>query len=372
MSHPRVLLGLNIPAGPPAALLRFQVALARWARLDSLMVPDHLQSPFPDALWREIAWLPAAGSSSMFEYSSVLGWLAAKAGNVRLGVAVTDPIRRHPAVLAQTMLTLAHLSRRAPILGMGSGERENIEPYGLTFDHPTRRLEEALAILRACFDGTLGDFSGTHFTLRGATVGPTAPPGKVPQIWVGAHGPRMLQLTGRFGDGWIPTIAMFPDEYGAKLEQIRSAARSAGRPAESITGSMACYLLLARDEDEVRVLRRSKLARYLALMTPAAAWTGLGADHPFGSDFKGFVDMLPEAVDRERLRTAMESVPEELSTVGAMIDTLDHIVTRVRGLAEAGLRHFSPLVLTGAVSRRNALHDSRMLPTMARRLQSGR
>ena len=32
------------------------------------------------------------------------------------------------------------------------------------------------------------------------------PPGRTPQIWVAAHGPRMLQLTGRYSDGWLPII----------------------------------------------------------------------------------------------------------------------------------------------------------------------
>jgi hypothetical protein len=49
------------------------------------------------------------------------------------------------------MLTLSHMAKRPPILGIGSGERQNIEPYGLDFSHPVGRLEEALRIMRLCF-----------------------------------------------------------------------------------------------------------------------------------------------------------------------------------------------------------------------------
>lgn len=372
MSHPRVRVGITVPAGPPVGLLRLQVGLARMARLDSLLMPDHLQSPLPDALWREVVWLRDSSPHSMFDYASALGWVAARAGNLRLGVAVTDPIRRHPVVVAQTMLTLANLTRRAPILGIGSGERENLGPYGLPRDHPTARLEESLQILRACFSGTLGDFSGRYYTLDRAIMGLGTPPGRTPEIWIGAHGPRMLELTGRFGDGWIPTVALTPEDYADRWEQVRNAAVTAGRSPERITASLACYLLIGRDETEVRALRRSSLARYLALMTPASVWRAAGADHPLGPQFRGFVDIVPETMELAQLRAAMGSVPEQLGAIGAMVGTPDQVVTRVRALAEAGLRHFTPLLLSGALSRRNALQDTRLFPLLARRLQGGR
>lgn len=64
----------------------------------------------------------------------MLGHLASRAGRLRLGVGVTEAVRRNPVVLAQAMITLAHLTKRAPILGLGSGERENTVPYGLSLD----------------------------------------------------------------------------------------------------------------------------------------------------------------------------------------------------------------------------------------------
>lgn len=63
---------------------------------------------------------------------------------MRLGIGVTEPIRRHPMILAQAALTLAHMSQRPPILGLGSGERLGAEPCGLDFSRNVGRLEEAL------------------------------------------------------------------------------------------------------------------------------------------------------------------------------------------------------------------------------------
>ncbi|GAA6525222.1 phthiodiolone/phenolphthiodiolone dimycocerosates ketoreductase [Intrasporangium sp. DVR] len=365
-------MGVVLAPSPPVGLLRLQLGVARLGHLDSVMVPDHLQSLVPEAVWAESTWLKGTRTHALFDYASTLGWLAARSGRLRVGVQVTDPLRRHPVVVAQTMLTLAHLTRRAPILGIGSGERENLEPYGLPLDHPTARLEEALRILRACFTGTLADFDGEYYTLRDAVMDLQAPVGRTPEIWVGAHGPRMLELTGRFGDGWIPTLVSSPEDYAQKLERVRAAARQAGRSPEAVTAGLGGFLLLARDAADVSRVLRTPLARFFALLTPAAVWREVGAEHPLGPRFRGFVDVLPETLERDALRSALASVPAEVVAIGVMVGTPDQVVARVRALAEAGLQHFSPMVLSGALSRGNALHDIRAIPSIARRLQSGR
>ena len=49
--------------------------------------------------------------------------------------------------------------------------------------------------------------------------------GVPPQVWVAAHGPRMLKITGRLADGWLPTNIK-PDAYATKLTAIREAAET--------------------------------------------------------------------------------------------------------------------------------------------------
>ena len=147
---------------------------ARLIGLQSLMAIDHFQNVFPTAVWDEqFSWLAARRSTphEHFDYQALLGYLATRAGNLRLGVGVTEPIRRHPVLIAQTMLTVAHMTKRAPILGIGAGERMNVDPYGLDFSHPVARLAEALQIIRLCFSrrGPI-DFAGRHYTLDGALM----------------------------------------------------------------------------------------------------------------------------------------------------------------------------------------------------------
>jgi len=73
---------------------------------------------------------------------------------------------------------------------------------------------------------------GEHYRVRGAKAGPA--PAHPIGIWLGAYGPRMLRLTGRLADGWVPSAAYLPPEQlGERSRTIDEAARAAGRdPAE--------------------------------------------------------------------------------------------------------------------------------------------
>ena len=85
---------------------------------------------------------------------TMLGNMAAKnrVGRLRLGVGVTDTGRRNPAVTAQAVATLHLLTRGRAILGIGTGEREGNEPYGVDWSKPVGRFIEALATIRALWD----------------------------------------------------------------------------------------------------------------------------------------------------------------------------------------------------------------------------
>jgi phthiodiolone/phenolphthiodiolone dimycocerosates ketoreductase len=129
-------------------------------------------------------------------------------GRVRLGVSVTDTGRRNPAVTAQAAATLHLLTRGRAILGIGTGEREGNEPYGADWSKPVARFEEALATIRALWDsrGELVNRESPFFPLRNAVFDLPPYRGKWPEIWIAAHGPRMLRATGRYADAWFPRV----------------------------------------------------------------------------------------------------------------------------------------------------------------------
>ena len=157
MSEFRVGVVDPIIAARPAAAdtyirINYLSAVARG--VDSFWVPDHLNQLLPRSLWDQkycglAKFVPR--NDAALEPWTMLGHLAARnrIGRLRLGIGVTDSGRRNPAVTAQAAATLHLLSRGRAILGIGPGEREGNEPYGVDWSKPVARFEEAMATIRA-------------------------------------------------------------------------------------------------------------------------------------------------------------------------------------------------------------------------------
>ena len=377
MAHPRIATGMYAPANLPVSDIRMLTAMGRLYRLDSLFVYDHFQEFYPTALWnQDFTWAARRVSSphALFEYQTLLGSLAARAGRMQLGVGVTNPIGRHPVLIAQAALTLAHLTKRAPILGIGTGERMNIQPYGLPGTDAVDRIEEALQIIRRCFtsQGPI-DFAGKHFRLERAVMDLEPPPGRTPETWIAAHGPRMLQLTGRYADGWLPIIGSVtsPEDYRSKLAQIHAAAKDAGRDPQAITPALFAPIAVAPNERTVRALLNSRFLRYFALLIPADRWREVGAEHPFGAQWRGFVDIVPERYDRATLEDAIAAVPPEVIGTGVIVGTPEQVIARLRQFGDAGLRHVVLGPLSTFIRVRDFVYSGWAVQRIARSLRKG-
>src|SRR5262245_5120901 len=104
---------------------------------------------WPDSIWTpEFTDLAIASPSPHrpLDALAVAGAAAVRTKNVPSATKVVDTVRRHPSSVAQTALTLDHLSKGRFILGVGSGEMENTVPYGFDFDKPVSRFEESLKV----------------------------------------------------------------------------------------------------------------------------------------------------------------------------------------------------------------------------------
>jgi phthiodiolone/phenolphthiodiolone dimycocerosates ketoreductase len=343
MSGQGIRLGLHIPAKPPMTNVKMLVRVCRLVGIDTAMIWDHFQDFVPQALWtEENSWMARDLKSyhEHYEYQVLLGYLAGVAGNMRLGVGVTEPLRRHPVQIAQAMMTLSHMTKRQPILGLGAGERENTEPYGVPLEKPVSKLEEALKIIWQCYtsQGPI-DFVGEHFELNGAIMDLNPADGKTPSIWIAAHGPRMLRLTGQYGTGWYPVGPITPEEYGDSLSTIRRHAKDAGRDPSAIAPSLTIQPILAPSDDEAREMMKNPLMRFIALTYPHQVFDKHGLRHPFGEKFRGVVELVPEEIPEDELHAALDQIPQDFLEQTLIWGSPDRIAAQLHELGDAGLRH---------------------------------
>jgi phthiodiolone/phenolphthiodiolone dimycocerosates ketoreductase len=331
-----------------AAFLRttLPLDLSRLAQMDSgryhsIWLPDHLVSLWPDSIWTPEFTDLAEISPSPHRYLEGFAVAAAAAAlteRVQIVTSVVDTVRRHPALLAQSALTICHLSRGRFVLGLGSGEKENCAPYGFDFERSVSRFEEALAVIRLLWtsDGPV-DFDGRFYRLRRARLDAEPFDGRLPPIWIGANGPRMLELTGRYADGWWPTGSDGPEEYAAKLAVVRGAAEIANRdPMAIVPGKMVVCLLGERDE--IREMLRQPLVKAYALQLTAESLRTRGYHHPMGDHWRGIQDIEPDKLTRERLLSFLEAVEPDAILASVPHGTPKEVARDIKALHDAGLR----------------------------------
>ena len=297
---------LNMPV-QPAAFLRTTLPLgidmtAEYdsGRYHSIWLPDHMVSFWPDSIWTPEFTDLATASPSPHRHLDGMAVAAAAAvltKNTRLATTVIDTVRRHPSLLAQSALTISHLSKGRFILGLGSGELENTVPYGFDFRKPVGRFEESIKVIKLLWHshGPV-DFEGEFYKLEHARLDTELYDGKAPEIWTGAAGPRMLGITGREADGWWPAGSWTPEDYAAKLKVILDAGEAAGRDMSHFTPALTQICLIGED-DEIADMLDQPMVKSIILMLNAKDLAKFGYEHPMGAEWNGIMDFDPAHFD---------------------------------------------------------------------------
>jgi 5,10-methylenetetrahydromethanopterin reductase len=178
---------------------------------------------------------------------ALLAAIAVRTRRLRLGIGVTNPYLRLPAVAASSAVTLQELSGGRVALGFGTGGGYALEPVGI---RPTARFadtERAVVTARAVATGRRAD----GYNPPAHAVPPTALP-----LFVGSRGERLNRFASRVADGAF--IGGVPIDL---LDRVLGWARS----ERAI--DVAVYLNVAFDEEDLE-RRRPDLVRVL-IDTPA-------------------------------------------------------------------------------------------------------
>lgn len=104
-----------------------------------------------------------------------------------------------------------------------------------------------------------------------------------------------------------------------------------------------------------------------AIRAPADIWHKVGAEHPFGEHFRGYVDFVPERYDRRTIEEAIAAVPPGLVEEGPLMwGTPEQLASQLRASGGVGLRHVVLAPVSGLVSRKAAIYGIRATRTIAR------
>ena len=260
------------------------------------------------------------------EVSPYLTLAALQSETLRFGPLVTNPVTRHPTVMASTMATLNELSNGRALLGLGRGD-SGVRTLGLA---PVR-LEAFRTVsqqIKALCRGDAIELSGTSVRFPWLTR-------PVP-LFMAAYGPRVLQLAGEVADGVILQIAD-PSVIAWSLEYVRQGGEQAGRDGllQHIVVAAPSYI----SDDPVHILRRVRgfpavvsnhvrelRRRYPDAALPAALVDGIDVVQAYDYQHHGQPD-APHA----------QSVSEALVARFTIVGTIDNCRAKIARLAAFGV-----------------------------------
>jgi alkanesulfonate monooxygenase SsuD/methylene tetrahydromethanopterin reductase-like flavin-dependent oxidoreductase (luciferase family) len=208
-------------------------------------------SPGVQDLWR-LADLVAAAEGAGFDYVSIqdhpyapglldpfalVAHLAARTSRIGFMTNVPNlPLRPAP-MLAKLSATVDQVAAGRFELGLGGGyQRSHIAALGGPHWSPGETVaatSDAIDTIRALWDaGHVLNRTSGHYRLHGALSGPA--PAHPMGIWLGAAGPRMLDLLGRKADGWIAPLSTGFETKPDAQDRIDAAAVAVGRDPAAI------------------------------------------------------------------------------------------------------------------------------------------
>lgn len=285
----------------PEAVARLAKAIENIG-FDQLDMFDHVVMgyPVPD---RAPPIYPAR--MPILEALTTLAYVAAVTERIGLGTEVLVLPQRQPVLVAKQVSTLDTLTGGRVRLGVGIGWQESeYDALEEEFGNRGRRMDEAIALLRACWSDERIDFNGRFYSSTAMAMEPKPPQsGKLP-IWIGGSAPGALERVGRIGDGWLATALEDPKRAEAMIRTIHEHAQAAGRDPAAI-GLQMMLDVPPRDDagkgfygDRDAVLRRASSVAGMGF-----EWGALNATAIFQAGFRSvdaIVDKLAELFEAIR------------------------------------------------------------------------
>ena len=224
-----------------------------------LALADHAEKIGLDAVWIGDSLL----AKPRHEPLALIAAIAGRTRRIRMGTAVLLPMLRNPVLLAHQAATIDQISEGRMILGFGTARdipaiRMEFEAAGVPFEKRIGRMIEEIQLCRALWTGEKIDWEG-RWTVKGGQLAPKPFTTGGPPLWGGGGVPDALKRAGRYFDGWLPSGAGTPREWGEKWARIRQHAVAAGRDPSRMTG--AVYTTIAVNDDTAKA--NAELDHYL-------------------------------------------------------------------------------------------------------------
>lgn len=261
---------------------------------------------------------------------------------IRLGIGVTNPNTRHPAMAARAIATLDEMAPGRIILGIGAGNnKELLKPLGLDNAHAGAKCREMAVIVRGLLSGEVIEHQGAYFQARDIGLNFESNP-NIP-IHIAGRGAYVLQAAGEVADGAIIGGLCTAGGIAYAVEQIKIGARKAGRDYRQV--EMISWITVNVTDSRDKALEDLKpVVAHLIGGAPENVLGALALD-------PALIGRIKKAYIEEGIPQAAEFVDSTCIDAFSIVGDGPECVRRIKALEEAGITQISVLMPPGPVEQ---------------------
>ena len=256
---------------------------------------------------------------------------------IQVSSAVTNPVTRHPSVLASAAQTVSEIAPGRANIWIGRGY-SSANTVGIP-PATVRQMRDAVVMMKELMAGNQFDFGDITTRLRHGG-GETAP------VYIAATGPRVMKVAGEVADGAVLMTGIHPNAVAEARELISDGAKAAGRNPDDLETIFTCTTIIRDDLKEAREMARPLAVQRLMQPTFTRWLKAAGMDFSDLELPRGLWELYPDvphAEDWEKAKELCAFLPDDalaqLCDSMGLIGTPEHVAERIKQAEKAGLEH---------------------------------
>ncbi|MEM6280797.1 MAG: LLM class flavin-dependent oxidoreductase [Chloroflexota bacterium] len=258
---------------------------------------------------------------------------AATTTKIKIGSGVVNNWTRNTAVMAATFLTLDDLAQDRILYGVGAWWDPLAKNVGINRRKPLTAMREHIEVMRRLLARERVTYEGEFEHMNNVeldVVHGRKEPRNVP-LYIGATGPKMLELTGEIADGVVLNYLVSPKYNLDAMDRLEAGAKKAGKSIDDVDRPQLVVCSVDEDRDKALNGARKLVTQYLGQQPHIMKASGVSQDL-----LDEINQVLTWPATEEQIEEAMQLVPDDVVQLITASGTPEEVKAKVREYVDNG------------------------------------